>query len=415
MWKKQIKRGEKVELELTRAERKLLLTGLVFLHRGVEEAVRSTPPGEPVMITLGDLEDMAGHVAGEANHAKTERTEELLSDIYEKIEELLDTYAEESGPAKGGSATTAESSADHRMDEKPTILPIPFRPKSGGEQYPVKLTKLQREAMIAATRLRRGIKNKIGEVPDGTQTVRFTRKEIVETAGEVNTAIDFAPNPYRKRLVAVRDKIEGVLNGLDDVKERPVRTPGKTSGGIYQFKITLKDTKPPVWRRIEVPDCPLGDLHEVIQIVMGWQNSHLHQFVVNGEYYGPLAPDDFGFGTEMGVGDEEGILLSEIIKGDGKVRFVYEYDFGDGWRHEVLFEKTVEADLKATYPRCVEGARACPPEDCGGPGGYADFLAAIADPKHENPRDMKGWFGGKFDPETFSAEAVNRRLKGMLR
>ena len=91
MWKKLIKRGEKVGLELTRAERKMLLTGLVFLHEGVEEAIRSTPPGEPVMITLGDLEDMAGHVAGEANHARSERTEEILSDIYEKIEELLDT------------------------------------------------------------------------------------------------------------------------------------------------------------------------------------------------------------------------------------------------------------------------------------------------------------------------------------
>ena len=117
MWKKLIKRGEKVGLELTKAERKLLLTGLVFLHEGVEEAVRSTPTGEPVMITLGDLRDMAGHVAGEANHAKSERTEEILSDIYEKIEELLDLYAEESGPAKGGSATPATPFAAHLVDE----------------------------------------------------------------------------------------------------------------------------------------------------------------------------------------------------------------------------------------------------------------------------------------------------------
>src|ERR1700722_6970909 len=97
-WKKLIKRGEKVGLELTPSERRLLLTGLVFLHRHVEDAIRATPPGEPVMITFGDLEDMAGHVAGEANHAKTERIEEVLSDVYEKIEELLDLYAEESVP-----------------------------------------------------------------------------------------------------------------------------------------------------------------------------------------------------------------------------------------------------------------------------------------------------------------------------
>jgi hypothetical protein len=100
MWKKLIKPGEKLGLELSKAERKLLQTGLVFLHQEVEEALKSTPAGEPVMITLGDLEDMAGHVAGEANHAKSERKEEILSSIYEKIEELLDHFAEESGPPK---------------------------------------------------------------------------------------------------------------------------------------------------------------------------------------------------------------------------------------------------------------------------------------------------------------------------
>jgi hypothetical protein len=100
MWKKIIKRGEKVGLDLSKSERKLLLTGLVFLHQEVEEALKSTPAGEPIMISLGDLEDMSGHVAGEANHAKSERKEEILSSIYEKIEELLDHFAEESGPPK---------------------------------------------------------------------------------------------------------------------------------------------------------------------------------------------------------------------------------------------------------------------------------------------------------------------------
>jgi hypothetical protein len=95
MWKKIINRGEKVALELSRAERKLLLTGLVYLHERVEEEIRSTPPGVPVKISIGDLDDMAGHVAGEANHAKTERTEEILGGLFEKIEELLALYAEQ--------------------------------------------------------------------------------------------------------------------------------------------------------------------------------------------------------------------------------------------------------------------------------------------------------------------------------
>lgn len=216
MWKKLIKGGEKVELELTKAERKLLLTGLVFLHERVEEAIRSTPPGDPVMLTLGDLEDMAGHVAGEANHARSERTEEVLSDIFEKIEELLDLYAEESGPVTKGSSPPARSITDQVVDETLTILPLPSKAETVGESFPVKLTKLQREAMVHATRLRRGIKNKLGQVAEGTQIVRFTKKELDETVVEVNTAIDFAPNPYKKRLVAVRDKIEGIPDGLGD-------------------------------------------------------------------------------------------------------------------------------------------------------------------------------------------------------
>jgi hypothetical protein len=215
-WKKLIKRGERVGLELTRAERKLLLTGLVFIHRHVEEAIRSTPLGEPVMITLGDLEDMAGHVAGEANHAKTERIEEVLSDVYEKIEELLDLYAEESVPTKGGSSTSAESFTVHLIDEKATILSLPSRTKKGGEQYPVKLTEKQREALMSATRLRRGIKNKIGQVPTGTQFVEFSRKELDEMASEVAVAVGFAPAPsYKKKLVAVLAKIQDLVDDLD--------------------------------------------------------------------------------------------------------------------------------------------------------------------------------------------------------
>src|SRR5205823_3065933 len=168
---------------------------------------------------------------------------------------------------------------------------------------------------------------------------------------------------------------------------------------------------PPIWRRIEVPDCSLGDLHGVIQTVMGWTDSHMHQFVVRGTYYGRTAPDDFGFGTDMEVEDEEGILLSQIVTGGRKVKFRYEYDFGDGWQHDIEFERVVEREPKVKYPRCVEGKRACPPEDVGGPWGYADFLEAIADPKHENHRDMKEWVGGKFDPEKFSVEAVNKELR----
>jgi hypothetical protein len=177
------------------------------------------------------------------------------------------------------------------------------------------------------------------------------------------------------------------------------------TGAVYQFKVTLLGVKPPVWRRVQVPDGTLDDLHSVIQVAMGWHNSHMHQFIIDGDYYGAVTVG------ELDVEDEEAVRLSRLLAGKKTYRFGYEYDFGDSWEHEVVFEKAVEREPKVKYPYCVDGARACPPEDCGGVWGYADFLEAMADPKHPSHRDMKEWYGVKFDPEKFSAEAVNRELR----
>ena len=180
------------------------------------------------------------------------------------------------------------------------------------------------------------------------------------------------------------------------------------SGAIYQFKVTLKDIDPPIWRRIQVPDCTLGQLHEVLQVVMGWEECHLHQFIIRGAYYGPRAPDDMSWDLEKH--DEEQISISKIVKTRRRVRFTYEYDFGDSWQHEIVLEKTLDPEPKVKYPRCVEGARACPPEDVGGSWGYAEFLEAINDPKHKSHRDMREWIGGEFDPEKFDLKSVSREL-----
>ena len=160
---------------------------------------------------------------------------------------------------------------------------------------------------------------------------------------------------------------------------------------LYQFKITLLDIKPAIWRRIQVPDCTLVDLHEYIQAAFGWENYHLHQFDIDGVRYGQPAPDGDDFG--MDFEDETDVLLSKLLPKSGrKSPWIYEYDFGDGWRHEVLFEGFPPVDPKAKYPLCLEGERACPPEDCGGPWGYADYLAAIAIPGTSGTK--KCWNGG---------------------
>lgn len=177
------------------------------------------------------------------------------------------------------------------------------------------------------------------------------------------------------------------------------------SGVVYQLKITLHNTKPPIWRRVQVKDCSLAKLHGIIQGSMGWYDSHLHSFEIGGEQYGEPDPmDDFD------VSPESKMKLSQIVQ-EGLKKFSYTYDFGDNWEHTVEVEKTLPAEPGARYPRCIDGKRACPPEDCGGTWGYQDFLNKIKDPKHPEHEEMLEWAGGDFDPEEFDIERINEEMQ----
>ena len=178
------------------------------------------------------------------------------------------------------------------------------------------------------------------------------------------------------------------------------------SSSIYQLKITLRESKPPIWRRIQVKsNTTLTKLHDLFQIVMGWTDSHLHQFIIHGTEYGVPHPD-----YEGAMEDEKRVKLGELIFAE-KERFVCQYDFGDSWEHEILVEEILPVEKDGHYPICLKGKRACPPEDCGGIWGYSDFLKAIEDINHPEHDDMLEWIGSKFDPEEFDIESVNRKLK----
>ncbi len=175
---------------------------------------------------------------------------------------------------------------------------------------------------------------------------------------------------------------------------------------VYQLKITLKHSRPPIWRRVLVKgDTTLDKLHWIIQIAMGWMNSHLHQFIADGKTYGE-PHEDFGFE----VIDERSVRLNQVVKGV-KSRFVYEYDFGDGWEHDILVEKMTAPEPNQRYPICIKGKRSCPPEDVGGVWGYENFLEAIENNDHPEHEEYVEWIGGSFDPEAFDCEAVNEDLK----
>ncbi|MGE5378656.1 MAG: plasmid pRiA4b ORF-3 family protein, partial [Bacteroidota bacterium] len=180
-----------------------------------------------------------------------------------------------------------------------------------------------------------------------------------------------------------------------------------TTKTIYQMKVTLIGSKPPIWRRFLVEDTvTLGKLHEILQIVMGWTNSHLHHFIIDGEFYGMPSDDDFG---DMMTKDETRFKLNQFDSGKG-FKFGYEYDFGDSWEHDLVIEKILTAEKGGRYPTCIAGKRACPPEDVGGIWGYVDFLKAISDPKHPEHAEMREWIGSDFDPERFNLNAVNAGL-----
>ena len=180
---------------------------------------------------------------------------------------------------------------------------------------------------------------------------------------------------------------------------------------LYQFKVTLLEIEPLIWRRIQIKDCSVDKLHECIQTAMGWTNSHLHRFEILGIVHGDPEllcgnPDCF-----VGTNSLE-TMVSEIVPQSGvRFHFSYEYDFGDRWQHEVLFEGCLSANQGVRYPLCLEGERACPPEDVGGVSGYEGFLEVIADPSHAEHEEWIKWVGGDYDPTRFDPKAASKAMQ----
>jgi hypothetical protein len=176
----------------------------------------------------------------------------------------------------------------------------------------------------------------------------------------------------------------------------------------YRLKVVLRGTKPPVWRRIQVPGTiTLAGLHAVIQTAMGWTNSHLHEFEIANQIYGeidPDAPDD--------LLEAANFTLEQVARKGNK--FDYLYDFGDSWSHQVTVEQVLPPSDEPVTVQCLAGRRNCPPEDVGGTGGYEDFLAAYLDPAHEDHQRYRDWLGDGFDPAAFDLAAVNKDLAGLL-
>ena len=188
------------------------------------------------------------------------------------------------------------------------------------------------------------------------------------------------------------------------------KPPGRTGPQcVYQLRVELQHIEPRIWRTILVPQTlTLAKLDRVVQAAMGWTNSHLHDWRIDGKRYGPPNPEWDDPGDML---DERKFTVGAVL-GERIEELAYEYDFGDGWDHHLFVEKRLNPEPEYnTWPMCIAGANSCPPEDVGGPPGYMDFVQAMRSSTHEDHLQMWQWHGGPFDPAAFSINDANRAIQ----
>jgi hypothetical protein len=269
-------------------------------------------------------------------------------------------------------------------------------------QHSVPLTAAQRQVVAE---LMPELADRLDLAKKNSRTISFTINELQAVQQKAQEAIRHAETGMIRN--SLRHIIEATTKAIE--KSQGIGSI-PASERLFQFKITLVESTPPIWRRIQVKNCTLDKFHERIQTAMGWTNSHLHQFEIDGERHGDPELIDDGF-EDFECIDSTVTKISEIVPKDGKrFQFLYEYDFGDGWEHEVIFEGCLRAESGQRYPLCLEGERGCPPEDVGGVSGYLEYLEALADPSHEQHEEFKQW-AGNFDPEEFDADKMTKLMR----
>ena len=280
-------------------------------------------------------------------------------------------------------------------------MPMPdHRGRSG--YVSIRLTEAQRKAVAEIIPALAG-RLKLDERDQ--RPVELTPAELEAVREQAAKAVDQVRSGMRRNsLRHVSDLASQALERHRGIGAIP------RSRRVYQWKITLEDCRPTIWRRIQVKHCTLDKLHERIQTSMGWTNSHLHHFLIGERSFGDPVLMDENFDM-FHYEDSTRTWLDDILPKTGeRFRFRYEYDFGDSWWHEVLFEGCLQAEPGIRYPRCTGGARACPPEDVGGVGSYAFFLDAIRHRAHEMHDEFLSWVGGSFHPAVFDAEVATKQM-----
>jgi len=325
---------------------------------------------------------------------------------------VLSTAYEQSGRHDEALKTAAQAEK-HAHDDPSTLYSL-AQLYSGLQQYPKARALAERVIAIdpedtEARMLLAGIAVLQGDLNTATREITYVQKHDPELLDEMAEEASLAPFGAEEDddEFAADDYLFG--NDFDLFPSRRPAKPKLTVGNkgkpgmVYQLRIALTDFHPPIWREVLVPsDFTLVQLHRVIQVVMGWDDDHMHDFTIGTVRYAePRARLE-------GTKNETRTPLHQVAGSRGK--FYYQYDFGDSWEVEIKVEKVLPPAKDQRYPVCLAGENAGPPDDSGGVWGYAAMLDALKDPKNPEREEYLEWLGEDFDPAAFDLDEVNRKL-----
>jgi hypothetical protein len=277
------------------------------------------------------------------------------------------------------------------------------------ERLGLKLSEGQRHTILESAELPAHLYERLADKGTEAKGTQFTLDELDELLDHVEGSVCRAKGNEKQKVLRIVEKVSQLLGSTIDPDEMPGRRLPKKTDTVFQIKTTLRGIDPPIWRRIRTKDCTLEELHGLIQVTMGWEFEHRYRFTIGGVEYA-----DLDRATAEDVADACDTRLSEVLPGrNRRPRFHYEYDFGDAWIHQLIVEERFPPEEGVKYPICVAGQRACPPEDCGGPWAYPDFVEAVSNPDHGRHEETLEWVVGEFDPERFVLEEVNNELRRM--
>jgi hypothetical protein len=306
--------------------------------------------------------------------------------------------------------------------EKPSIPDQQNKVGSGGthshpslsptrEPLELKLSEAQCRTILKYADLPAHLSERFAANRTVAKRTQFTLDELDELLDYVETSVYRAKGNEKQKVLRIVERVSELLGSTIDPDEMSEqRLPQKTNT-VFQIKVTLMGIAPLIWRRVQTQDCTLADLHDLLQVTMGWEFEHLYRFIIGGVEYA-----DLDKASDEDVQDACDTNLSAILPAQNRrPRFHYEYDFGDQWMHQLIVEERFPPEQGVKYPICAAGQRTCPPEDCGGPSRYPYFVEAISNADHREHEEMLAWVGGDFDPENFDLESVNKNLRHMRR